>query len=395
MLAAAAGSTLAAGALLATGCGPGPTASDLASLEIAPAAELLVGGGSAARFTAVALDREGASLAVGDVDWRVDDPAVATIDGGGTATAVGEGVTTVRATLGSVEATATLEVYLPEEIASYEAGTSYFGRNEYVEYIPGDLPVVLSAPHGGRLSPGEVRTRSGGVSTPDLNTLELTLAARAAFIEATGHAPHVVLSHLHRAKLDPNRDLAEAAEGDPYAENAWAEYHGFVERARFEVTAAFGGGMYFDMHGHGHDEQRLELGYLLSADRLNRPDASLNELSIVQMTSVREIGRTRPDTFAEVIRGATSLGGFLEAEGVRAVPGPSEPSPGGDPYFSGGYSTRRHGSLDDTELVSGIQIEHHFPGLRDTEEAREAYAERLAAAVEAFVTEHFGFFAPS
>ena len=153
--------------------------------------------------------------------------------------------------------------------------------------------------------------------------------------------------------------------------------------------------MYFDMHGHGHAKERLELGYLLTSERLNLSDASLNALGVVQLTSVREIGRTRPETFAEVIRGATSLGGLLEAQGVPSLPSPGDPTPGSDPYFTGGYSTRRHGSIQDTELVSGIQIEHHFSGIRDTDESRRAYATVLVEAIVAYMLEHFGYVAPT
>jgi hypothetical protein len=74
--------------------------------------------------------------------------------------------------------------------------------------------------------------------------------------------------------------------------------------------------------------------------------------------------------------------------------GPTHPRPLDDPYFSGGYSTRRHGSLADSELVSGVQIEHHFDGLRDTEENRRVYAGQLARAIRGFMLEHIGYFEP-
>lgn len=182
--------------------------------------------------------------------------------------------------------------------------------------------------------------------------------------------------------------------GNAVAEQAWEEFQSYIEIGRLEIVGDFGAGMYFDMHGHSHPKSRLELGYLLGSDRLNGSDASLNTLSVVQLTSIRELGRTSPDTFAEIVRGATSLGGFLQAEGVPVLPSPDDPSPGGDPYFTGGYNTRRHGSFDDSELVSGIQIEHHYPGLRDTDARRRVYAAKLAIAIRSFMLEHFGFFEP-
>ena len=31
----------------------------------------------------------------------------------------------------------------------YVPGQSYFGRNNYIEYVAGNAPVIYSAPHGG------------------------------------------------------------------------------------------------------------------------------------------------------------------------------------------------------------------------------------------------------
>ena len=32
-------------------------------------------------------------------------------------------------------------------------GQSYFGQNNYVEYIAGNLPIIIVVPHGGTLTP--------------------------------------------------------------------------------------------------------------------------------------------------------------------------------------------------------------------------------------------------
>ena len=153
--------------------------------------------------------------------------------------------------------------------------------------------------------------------------------------------------------------------------------------------------MFFDMYGHGHPIPRIELGYLLTRDDLNQPGASINSLSYVLRSSIREIGRDSPIPFAEVVRGAVSFGGMLEAEGIPAIPSPENPMPGQDPYFTGGYSTHEHGSLSDTELVSGIQLEHHFVGVRDSDANRRAYAAVLARVIRDYMLQHMGFFEPN
>ena len=116
----------------------------------------------------------------------------------------------------------------------------------------------------------------------------------------------------------------------------------------------------------------------LRADDLNRSDTELNALAFVAQSSIRDLGRDSPLPFSQLLRGPTSLGGYLQAEGVRAVPSPGDVSPGFDAYFTGGYNTREHGARSDGEVISGIQIEHHFSGLRDTAENRAAYAAQLA-----------------
>ena len=111
--------------------------------------------------------------------------------------------------------------------------------------------------------------------------------------------------------------------------------------------------------------------------------------SLVDKSSLRSLAGTVAITFGDLIRGPASLGTLLQDGGIRAVPSSSEPDPGGAPYFSGGYSTARHGSRDGGS-VSGIQIEHHFPDVRDSEQNREAYAAILAESLVTYLAVHFG-----
>lgn len=270
-------------------------------------------------------------------------------------------------------------------------GATYTGAQQYVEFIAGDLPVVVSAPHGGTLEPASIPDRSGANATTirDFATDDLAFETGPAFEARTGGAPHIIVLHLHRIKLDANRELGEAAEGNAAAERAWREYHGFIDAAREHVVAAHGTGFYLDLHGHGHDVQRLELGYLLTSAQLAGDDASLNEPAIVQRSSIRRLAEDGAATHAELLRGAHSLGTLLEAEGYPAVPSAAQPDPGADPYFTGGYSTDRHGSRHGG-LIDGVQIEANRIGVRDTDANRKAFAAALARAVEAFFEAHYG-----
>lgn len=276
----------------------------------------------------------------------------------------------------------------PEAPDTPEPGTTQFGTSEYVEHIVGGLPIILSAPHGGDLRPEALPDRTQGTSINDANTQELTRAIQRALIARTGRHPHVIINRLHRSKLDANRDLAEAAQGNAAAETAWAEFHAFTDSAKARVAEAWGAGLYLDLHGHAHAIDRLELGILLTRSELNGTDADLN--SLARESSLRALASSVTTPFSALVRGPNSLGALLEDQGVRVVPSDADPRPAGDPYFTGGYNTARHGSVS-SGSIDAIQIEHHRPGLRDTEANRQAYAERLAEALLQFMQVHYGF----
>ena len=266
-------------------------------------------------------------------------------------------------------------------------GVPCFGTSNYVEYIPGDYPLVISVPHGGALAPATIPTRTVGTTVTDTNTIELGQAVAQAFKVTTGRTPHLVLVHLRRTKLDANREVVEAAQCNADAIRAWTEYHTFIETAMTSVRQRTGSGLYIDLHGHGHDKARLELGYLLSSGTLNGSDAQLDAANAAAASSLQLIALQSPLSSSALIRGPSSLGGLLEAT-VRAVPSPSEPSPGTDPYFDGGYSTSRH-TLSPAGLP-GLQIESHFTGVRDTATSRSAFGTALVTAVGTFLQRHVG-----
>ena len=106
------------------------------------------------------------------------------------------------------------------------AGQSYFGRDNYIEYIAGNSPVVFTAPQGGMIRPSDFATRTCGITGADLNTQELVRAMQTQYFRRTGKYPHVVINRLHRSKMDANRDLSEATwGGDPRAGIVWTEWH--------------------------------------------------------------------------------------------------------------------------------------------------------------------------
>jgi hypothetical protein len=270
----------------------------------------------------------------------------------------------------------------PPPATTFTPGVPVFGQRDFIEYIPGELAVVITVPHGGSLAPTDIPNRTVGTTVTDNNTIALGRAIAEALVARTGRAPHLVITHLRRTKLDANREVVEAAAGNPHAIQAWTEFHAFIDTAKAAAVRRSGFAIYIDLHGHSHPIARLELGYLLSAATLNGDDKSLN-IGVIGSSSLRALpALQRP--FAEILRGPTSLGGLLAARGIPAVPSPAMPSPAGEPYFSAGYNTARH----TVNGVVGLQIEAHFVGVRDSDANRRAFAVALAEALQLWTVEH-------
>jgi hypothetical protein len=272
------------------------------------------------------------------------------------------------------------------------AGRVSYGEHKYVEYIAGDLPLVISSPHGGREKPDDLPTRDQGVVQMDTNTQELARAIVEEFRARSGHRPHLIVCQLHRQMLDVNREVVEAAAGNAVAEKAWSEYHAFIERA---LAAALkqgnGKAFYIDLHGQAHKDHRIELGYLHSPETLGKSDDVLNSPTTIAESSIRRIAAHSKLPYVALLRGPRSLGALLEARGFPSTPSPGRPVPN-LPYFRGGYSVRQH-ALNDSP-VAGVQIETNFEGIRDTAPNRARFASALVSVLQEYLPEQYGLALP-
>ncbi len=264
----------------------------------------------------------------------------------------------------------------------YEPGKTYFGRNRYIEYLAGDLPLILSAPHGGRERPDELPDREQGTFAFDTNTQELARAIADELHTRTGHWPHLIICRVNRRKIDCNREIGEGAAGNPLAEQAWRDFQGFIDSAQAAVAKQQGRGLYIDLHGHGHAEQRLELGYLHSADQLALSDAELNAPPYPTDSSLRAIAARSTIPYADLVRGEKSFGALMEKHGFASAPSPNHPHPKA-PFFRGGYNAARHGR--DAAPLAGFQLESNSKGVRDTPENRKKFAAAMADALSEYL----------
>jgi N-formylglutamate amidohydrolase len=279
--------------------------------------------------------------------------------------------------------------------AEQSSGQATFGTDRYVEYLAGDLPIVLTSPHGGRLKPDSIPNRTNGVTEMDANTQELARAVADEFFARTGHRVHLVASHLHRGKLDPNREIKEAAQDSPIAERAWTEYHTLIRQALAAAVARHGFAFLVDLHGHGHAIPRLELGYALDAKQLNQSDPAFDSSGLIALSTLRDLAARLGGSPTALLRGPRSLGDLFATRGLRAVPSPAEPQPGNNAFFAGGYTVRQHAAAPDTPKVDGLQIECYRVGLRDTAENRAKFAKIAGEVLTVFVEEHYPFKFPT
>jgi hypothetical protein len=272
----------------------------------------------------------------------------------------------------------------------YEPGRSYFGRSNYVEYVAGDMPLIISAPHGGALRPPDLPDRKDGEFTSDACTEELARAVQQTFYWGFGHHPHIIICRLDRRKVDCNRDLEEGAGQAPAARQAWNDYQQFIQIARSNVLASTRAGFYIDLHGQSHAVKRIELGYCLTDSQLTNADCVLNGAAYADRSTIRTLTRRTGRPFAELLRGTNSLGGLLAARGYPAVPSPDMPNPGpGNSYFDGGYNARRHSSVNGG-AIDGLQMEVNYAGIRDNGVNRANFARALAQVLDAYFTSHYG-----
>ena len=276
----------------------------------------------------------------------------------------------------------------PDVVGGPGGDYAAMGDKAYIKYVRGTLPIILAAPHGGPLKPASIPDRTSGVTGNDSHSRETTLLLARELALATGRLPHVVINRLARIKLDANREIKEAAQGNKEAELAWQQFHGFIGSAKADLHKRCGKGLFVDMHTNGHSEKWLELGYLLSAKDLGGNDAALDAAAMVKKSALRSLATVNGAKLSALVRGPASLGGKLQSAGVKVVPSPKHKDPAGGGYFSGGYNTQQHGSRDGG-AVDAMQVESHF-SLMDTEAKRLAYAKKLAAALLAWLKEQYG-----
>ncbi len=130
---------------------------------------------------------------------------------------------------------------------------------QFLRIEVGELPFVLSAPHGGKLDLPNVPERTGAglkdgpggfVTSRDSGTEELAIEVAAEIKRRYGKPAHLVVNRVHRKYCDPNRPEKEAYDSDG-GKAHFEAYHAAMKAACEETQKTFQRGLVLDLHGQG------------------------------------------------------------------------------------------------------------------------------------------------
>jgi len=118
----------------------------VASVEVAPAEVSLASLGETAQLTATVLDALHNPIAGASVDWAPSAGSVATVDGSGEVTAIGDGTETVTATSGGFSGSASVEVQQVPASVEVNPATMWFGALGETEILTATVRDALGSP---------------------------------------------------------------------------------------------------------------------------------------------------------------------------------------------------------------------------------------------------------
>jgi N-formylglutamate amidohydrolase len=241
----------------------------------------------------------------------------------------------------------------------------------------GTLPIIVTAPHGGRdavpgieprkdrSSAGDYRTWGGFQKGTDLNTDVLAQGIAAGIATLTGAEPYLVVAKFQRKYIDANRP-PQLALDDRKARPYYEHYHATIRRFVHEVRRGHGGGLLIDVHGQGKDRDVIMRGTL----------------------NGHAVERLLWRSGAAAVTGPRGLFGQLEAYGFKIFPANDVPPREGseDAGFIGGWTLDLYGSHN-RHGIDAVQLEFGTR-YRDTSTvdvtARDA-AKAIAAFWEAYL----------
>jgi N-formylglutamate amidohydrolase len=233
----------------------------------------------------------------------------------------------------------------------------------------GTLPIIITAPHGGREAIPGVASRdtrgkpSGGrgfVTVTDTGTDRLALGIAAEIKALTGREPYLVIARFGRKYVDPNRPPEIGVES-PAARPYYDFYHQSVRRFIDEIRSKYPAGLLVDVHGQKKDPRVVMRG----------------------TQNGRTVARLLERAGAAAVTGPSGIFGELAANGFDVYPANDVP-PGGTSEnggYSGGYTVGNYGSHT-PDGIDAVQMEFGTRYRQKT--AVDASAQAAGKAIAAF-----------
>jgi N-formylglutamate amidohydrolase len=205
----------------------------------------------------------------------------------------------------------------------------------------GMLPIILSAPHGGRQSIPGIPVRSGvGVTQfatgRDNNTDELAETIALRLEKRLNAKPFLVVARFERKYLDANRPTESAYESVE-AKTYYDDYHSALQEARDRVAREWGRGLLLDIHGQGAQAEAIYRG-------------TGNGKTV--MSLAQRFGES-------AITGPKSIFSQLETMGYKVLPATTDSHK--EERYRGGYIVQTYGShrgrgIDAIQLEIGTKF---------------------------------------
>jgi hypothetical protein len=271
-----------------------------------------------------------------------------------------------------------IETQIPKDIVSKKT------LDIYTEVQYGNMPLIISVPHGGVENPSTIpdRTCPNITTDTDSKTIELANAIDSVCKADYVFQPYLVINYLKRTKLDQNREIIEATCSNSSIETIWKNYHFSIDTSISKVLNKYPQCLFIDLHGHGHTKQRLELGYLVSATALRNP-------STILPSSTSYYNMLQQNLFLssnQFLTTSNSFGTLMANKNFPSVPSMQDVAPLiTDEYFDGGYNTKTYTSSIYPK-VYGWQMETNFLNVRDTETSRVNFAKAFLQSIMQFYT---------
>jgi hypothetical protein len=252
----------------------------------------------------------------------------------------------------------------------------------FTEVQYGNMPLIISVPHGGLEEPTTIpdRTCPNITTVTDSKTIELANTIDSVCKADYNIQPYLVISYLKRTKLDQNREFLEATCSNSSIANIWNNYHLSIDSFITKILLKYSQALFIDLHGHGHTKQRLEIGYLVSGNELRNPSSILPS-----STSYYNMLLQNPFLSSnQFLTTPNAFGTLMANKNFPSVPSAQDTAPlATDSYFDGGYNTQFYTSSSYPK-VYGWQIESNFTGVRDNQTSRINFAKAFLQSLMEF-----------